>query len=89
MTMFSNSDYAGDSNMQVSVTGYCIFLLGVLIVWKSKSQKSVTLSSSEAEFVALLKAVKEIKYIVQVLESIGVKVKFIVQVDNVGAILMA
>jgi len=32
--------------------------------------------SSEAEFVALSEAVKEIKFVVQVLESIGVKVKF-------------
>jgi len=62
--MFSNSDYAGDSDTQVSVTGYCIFLLGVLIIWKSKSQKSVTLLLSEAEFVALLEAIKEIKFIV-------------------------
>jgi len=57
------------------VTGFCIFLLGVPIVWKSTSQKSVTLSSSEAEFVALSEAVKEIKFVVQVLELIGVKVK--------------
>jgi len=91
MTIFSDSNYAGDNDTRVSVTGYCIFLLGVPIVWKSKSQKSVTLSSSKAEFVALSEAVKEIKFIVQVLESIGVKVKFpiIMRVDSVGAIFMA
>jgi len=73
------------------VTGFCIFLLRVPIVWKSNSQKNVSLSSSEAEFVALSEAVKEIKFVVQVLELIGVKVKFliIVRVDNVGAIFMA
>jgi len=39
MTIFSNSDYAGDSNTQVSMTGYCIFLLGVPIVWKVRAKR--------------------------------------------------
>ena len=53
--------------------------------------KSVTLSSTEAEFVALSEAVKEIKFIYQVLCSMGIKVKLpiIVHVDNIGAIFMS
>ena len=49
------------------------------------------LLSSEAEFVALSEATKEIKFIVQVLLSIGIEVALpvIVRVDNVGAIFMA
>jgi len=35
----------------------------------------MALSSSEAEFVALSKAMKEIKFIIQVLLSIGIKVE--------------
>ena len=47
--------------------------------------------SGEAKFVALSKATKEIKFIVQVLLSIGIEVQLpmIVHVDNVGAIFMA
>jgi len=91
ITVFSDSDYARDVETQVSVTGFCIFLLGVPISWQSKSQRSVTLSSSKAEFVALSKAAKEIKFVVQVMQSIGISVKLpiIVRVDNVGAIFMA
>ena len=46
--------------------------------------------SNEAEFVALSEATKEIKFIVQVLLSIGIEVALpvIVRVDNVGAIFM-
>ena len=60
-------------------------------MWKSKAQKSVTLSSAEAEFVALSEAAKEIKFVVQVMETIGIKAKIpiIVRVDNVGAIFMS
>jgi hypothetical protein len=89
--VFCDSDYAGDKEKRISVTGFVVYLLGVPISWKSKAQRSVTLSSSEAEFVALSEAAKEIKFVVQVLLSMGIPVKIpiIVRVDNVGAIFMA
>jgi hypothetical protein len=58
-----------------------IFLLGCPVVWKSKQQQSVTLSSSEAEYVALSKAAKEIKFVVQYPTTM--------HVDNIGAIVMS
>ena len=53
--------------------------------------KSVTLSSSEAEYVALLEAAKEIKFVYQLLVGMNMKVKLpiVVQVDNLGAIFMS
>jgi hypothetical protein len=74
-----------------NIFGYIIFLLGCPVVWKSKQQQSVTLSSSEAEYVALSEAAREIKFVVQVLESIGIKVKYptTMHVDNIGAIFMS
>jgi len=91
LTVFTDSDYAGDSDTRISVTGFCIFLLGVPVSWKSCAQKSVTLSSSKAEFVALLEATKEVKFVIQVLQSMGVEVELpmIVRVDNVGAMFIA
>ena len=54
-------------------------------------QKHVVLSSSEAEYIALSEAVKEVKFIMQLLESMGFTVQYpvTVRVDNVGAIFMA
>ena len=91
LTVYSDSDWAGDKDTRVSVTGYCILLQGVVISWKSKGQKSVALSSSEAELVALSEAVKEVKFIAQLLQSMGMKVKLpiICRVDNTGAIFIA
>ena len=65
--------------------------MGVPISWQSKDQKTVTLSSSEAEYVALLEAAKEIKFVYQLLTGMGIKVKLpiIVCVDNLGAIFMS
>jgi len=75
VTMFTNSDYASDVETHISVTGFCIFLLGVPISWHSKSQRSVTLLSREAKFIALSEAAKEVKFIMQIMQSIGIEVK--------------
>jgi hypothetical protein len=88
---FSDSDYCADKETRRSITGYVIYLLGVAISWKSKGQKSVTLSTTEAEYVALSEATREIKFIVQILESMNLPVDYpiTVHVDNVGAIFLA
>jgi hypothetical protein len=91
MVVYSDSDWAGDKEDCRSVSGYVVFILGVPIIWKSKSQKSVTLSSSEAEYFVLGEAAKDVKFIVMVLQSLGIKVEtpIIIKVDNIGAIFMA
>jgi hypothetical protein len=59
----------------VSVTGFIIYLLNVPICWRSKSQKGVTLSSTEAEYVAISEAIKELKFIYYLLNELHIKVK--------------
>jgi Reverse transcriptase (RNA-dependent DNA polymerase) len=90
LLVYSDSDWAGDKDDRKSISGYMIFLNGVLICWRSKSQQSVALSSSEAELYACSEAAKEIPFIVQILLFLGIPVKLPVQVkvDNMGAIYM-
>ena len=61
------------------------------ILWKSKGQTTIALSSAEAEYYALTEAAKEVKFVVQLLQSMGVTVQtpVTVYVDNIGAIYMA
>ena len=61
------------------------------MAWRSKQQKSVALSSSEAEFIAASEAVKDVLFVVQVLESIGLAVEkpVVVRVDNMGAVFLS
>jgi len=65
--------------------------LDVPISWKSKSQKHVTLSSTESEFVCVSEVVKAILFIKQILESIGITVQIPIKVycDNVGVIYLS
>jgi hypothetical protein len=88
---FCDSDYAGDQDSRKSVTGYVINLLGCMVAWKSKSQKSVALSSSEAEYISISEIPKIILFVKQVLEFLGQNIDFPINivVDNIGAIYMA
>jgi len=56
-----------------------------------KGSKSVTLLSTEAECVAISKAVRKLKFIYQVMRSLEIEVKLPIRVnvDNVGAIFLA
>ena len=91
LVAYSDSDFGGDKESRISVGGFIIYGMGVPISWKSKGQKSVALSSSEAEYVALFEAAKEVKFINQVLISLNfmVKLPINVNVDNLGAIFMS
>jgi hypothetical protein len=85
---FCDSDYAGDQYTRKSVAGYVIYIFGCMIAWKSKSQKSVALSSSEAEYISISEITKDILFVKQVLEFLGQTIIFPinVKVDNIGAI---
>ena len=57
---FCDSDYVGDKETRVSVSEYILYLCNVPVACRSKAQKSVTLSSSEAELVSLSETAKEV-----------------------------
>jgi hypothetical protein len=91
---FCDSDYScdsGDTETCHSVTGFVIYINQVTVAWRSKAQCNVTLSSTEAEYVAISETCKEILFVVQVMDLLEMKyVKPInIYVDNVGAIFMA
>ena len=61
-----------------------------MIHWGSRAQKNVTLSSTEAEYLAIANVCKEIMSIKQILQFLNVPLSFpiIVNVDNIGDIFM-
>ncbi|CAD7087458.1 unnamed protein product [Hermetia illucens] len=56
---FSNSDFASDTETRRSTTGYAFCLSNGIVTWSSQRQKLVTLSTTEAEYVAAAAAAKE------------------------------
>jgi Reverse transcriptase (RNA-dependent DNA polymerase) len=87
----SDSEYAGDKDNRISVYGYVIYLNDAPISWKSKSGRSVTLSSTEAEYFAISECAKELIFIRNVMLSIGIKLEepIEIHVDNIGAIYLS
>ena len=88
---FNNSNYAEDQVSQQSISSFIFYVLCVLVSWWSKWQKSVSLSSSEVEYIALSETVKEVMFVIQLLGSMKILVKYPVtdRVGNKGAIFMA
>jgi hypothetical protein len=68
-----------------------VFLQEAPVLWRSQGQKTVALSSTEAEYYACSEAAKEIKFLVQVLESLNLDIvkPIIVHIDNIGAMFVA
>jgi hypothetical protein len=73
-----------------SVSGFIIYLCRTAISWRSKGQKSVSLSSTEAEYMAISEVVMEILYIVGILKFLDVPLKYPIEVnvDNIGAVYL-
>ncbi|KAG2791160.1 hypothetical protein PC112_g24363 [Phytophthora cactorum] len=60
---YSDADWAGDLADRKSTSGYMFMLMGAPVSWGSKKQSSVSLSTSEAEYIALSLAIQEVKWI--------------------------
>jgi hypothetical protein len=72
LTGYCDSDYAGDRDRRRSTTGY-VFTLGTAAVsWRSVLQSVVALSTTEAELIAAVEAVKEAMYLRGLLRDFGV-----------------
>jgi hypothetical protein len=83
---YSDSDWGGDQLTRCSTLGYLIYLNGNLIHWNSQRQKSVTLSSTESEYIALNTLIKEIIWFQFLLNELyGVHLVSHVLTDNEAA----
>ena len=56
---YVDSDYAGDLDKRRSTTRYVFTLFQAPVSWRSILQFTVTLSSIEAKYIAMMDAIKE------------------------------
>ena len=86
----TDSDWAADPIKRRSVTGYFLKMAGGIFSWQSRAQKTVALSSTEAEYMALSDCSRQVVWIKSLLEEIGYKLNAIpICGDNQGSIFIA
>ena len=88
---YSDSDHAGDVDTRRSTTGYAFILSGGCITWASKRQSTVSLSTTEAEFIAACEATKEAVWLRKLLNDIEhpCVLPTVLKVDNQSAIKLS
>src|ERR1044072_604750 len=57
--IYSDADWEGSISDRKSTNGYCTYVWGNLVTWRSKKQSVVAISSAEAEYRALAQSICE------------------------------
>ncbi|XP_019181694.1 PREDICTED: uncharacterized protein LOC109176759 [Ipomoea nil] len=72
MKAFSDSDWGACVDTRRSIIGLCVFIGNALVSWKSKKQVTVSKSSSEAEYRALVATTCEVQWLSYLLTELGI-----------------
>ena len=83
---YFDAAYADSTNRR-STSGYLFKLFGSLISWSSEVQRTIALSTTEAEFMAATEAIKECLWIISVATELGWGIQRPIKLfgDNQGA----
>ncbi|CAN6676787.1 unnamed protein product [Malus baccata var. baccata] len=68
---YTDTDWAGNSLDRKSTTGFCTFVGGNLVTWRSKKQSVIARSSAEAEYRAMASTACELIWLKGLLSDLG------------------
>jgi hypothetical protein len=68
---YSDVDWIGIFDRKLT-TGFCTFVCGNLVTWKSKKQNVVARSSAEAEYRVMTSTTSELTWVRQVLPDLNI-----------------
>ena len=88
---YTDADWAGSVTDRRSTSGYCTYIWGNLVTWRSKKQSVVARSSAEAEYRAMAHGVCEILWLKKILEELKRPLEMPMKLycDNKAAISIA
>jgi hypothetical protein len=84
---YTDADMAGDIDSRKSTSGFMFTFAGGAVSWQSKLQKVVALSTTEAEYIAVTEACKEMLWMKRFLQELSLKQEeHVVYCDSQSAI---
>jgi hypothetical protein len=87
---YADSDWASDAHTCHSTTGYMVMLASGVIFWNTRVQKTVVLSSTEAEYMSLSDTCRQLQWMHSLLWELEMPINTIPLCgDNQGAIFIA
>ena len=86
--IYTDADWVGSTDDRRSTIGYCTYVWGNLVTWRSKKQSVVVRSSAEAEFRAVAQGMCEGLWLQKLLEELCITVEHPIKLycDNKAAI---
>ena len=88
---YTDIDYAGDQDDRKSTSGYVFMINSSAVSWSSKKQPVVTLSTTEAEFIAAASSACQVVWLRRILKSLS-HVQYdstVVYCDNISTIKLS
>lgn len=84
---FSDADWGGDRDDYTSTSAHVVYLGPHPIAWSSKKQKTVSRSSTEAEYRVVADTAAELRWVSYLLQELGITSisQPVIYCDNVGA----
>ncbi len=88
---YCDADWGGNQGSRHSTTGFIFKICGGAVLWNSKKQPTIALSSTEAEYMSATQAAKEAVWLRQLLKDMRYKQKgpTILHEDNQGCIMLS
>ncbi|KAK2975560.1 hypothetical protein RJ640_011573 [Escallonia rubra] len=89
--IYCDADWAGSITDRRSTSGYCTYVWGNLVTWRSKKQSVMSRSSAEAEFRAIALSICEGMWLKRLLEELKITCEGSIKVfcDNQASINIA
>ena len=84
---YADADFAGDLDGRKSTSGYIFTMCGGPVAWSSRLQRSISQSTTEAEFVSLNEATREAVWLKRILADLDHNLSEPIEIrcDNQGA----